>query len=94
MFVAATFVSTLIAVQGFAPEKLFKCSTKPTEALAPLRATHYDSIAEIRQVKVILFKLCYDSVVGFRENLSDTKAYIIWKSGITRRHENAQATWI
>ena len=66
MFVAATFVSTLIAVQGFAPEKLFKCSTKPTEALAPLRATHYDSIAEIRQVKVTLFKLCRDAVVGFR----------------------------
>ena len=54
MRVAATFVSTLIAVQSFAPEKLFKCSTKPTEVLAPLRATHYESIAEIRQVKVIL----------------------------------------
>lgn len=94
MFVAATFVSTLIAVQSFAPEKLFKFPTKLTETLAPLRATHYDSIAEIRQVKVVTLKLCCNADVGFRENLSVTQTYIIWKSGIARRHENAQATWI
>lgn len=94
MRVAATFVSTLIAVQSFAPEKLFKCSIKPTEVLAPLRATHYESIAEIRQVKVILFDFPGDAVIDFCANLSVTKTYIIGISGIARRHEDAQAAWI
>jgi hypothetical protein len=54
MLAAATFACTFVAVQSFVPGRTFSSTSKPITALAPpIKATHYESIAEIRQVKVI-----------------------------------------
>ena len=51
MRVAAAFIGAVLAVEAFVPENAFR-SAHRTSDLAPLKATHYESIAEIRQVKV------------------------------------------
>jgi hypothetical protein len=52
----ALLLSGLVATQGFIPENKFRTSNKLNERITLVKATHYESIAEVRQVEV---KYCY-----------------------------------
>lgn len=52
MRAAAAFISVLVVVQSLAPVKLLQHISKSTRTLGQIKATHYDSIAETREVKV------------------------------------------
>lgn len=52
MRVVAALISTVVAVQAFIPENVFRTVSKSNDAFTSLKATHYESIAETRQVNV------------------------------------------
>lgn len=87
MLAAATIACTFVAVQSFVPVRTFSSTSKPIIALAPpIKATHYESIAEIRQVKVIK-SVCY-RYLEFRQ----LKNYVTHMAGPSRWNEDAEAT--
>jgi hypothetical protein len=87
MLAAATFACTFVAVQSFVPGRTFSSISKPITALAPpIKATHYESIAEIRQVKVIK-----SGALAFSRP-SSTKIFVIHTAGPSRWNEDAKAT--
>ena len=57
MRVAFAFVSTVVVVQAFVPENVFRSASKSNDVMGPIWATHYDSIVETRQVAVSLIVL-------------------------------------
>jgi hypothetical protein len=52
----ALLLSGLVATQGFIPENKFKTTDKLNGRITMVKATHYESIADVRQVEV---KYCY-----------------------------------
>jgi hypothetical protein len=48
----ALLLSGLVATQGFIPENKFRTTSKLNERITMVKATHYESIAEVRQVEV------------------------------------------
>lgn len=52
MRLASAFICTVAVVQAFVPENVFRSASKSGNVLAPVKATHYDSIVETREVAV------------------------------------------
>lgn len=52
MLVVVAFFSVFVAVQSLTPVKSLQLTSKAIRTLGQIKATHYDSIAETREVKV------------------------------------------
>ena len=85
MRVAAAFISTVAVVQAFVPENAFRLASKSNDVMWPIRATHYDSIVETRQVAVSLVALSCAQRIFHKFNL-----ITLFSAGTSRRNENAE----
>ena len=52
MLAVVAFISAFVAVQSLTPVKFLQHTSKATRTLGQIKATHYDSISETREVKV------------------------------------------